>query len=82
MRIESNNINFGIYKGSRVKNYGNLTTGVFKDYRIDIHEGYEKNKLIHKLYCVYDNTGKWLKSKLKYYRDNKCFLTVNSTKGG
>lgn len=80
MIIDANRkVNFGIYKGTKITQYGNKTTGVFKNYKLDIHEGYEQNKLVHKLYYLYDTTGKWIKSKLKYYKDGENFLTVRST---
>ena len=75
----SRKVNFGVYQGTKITNYGKKTTGVFQNYKLDVHEGYEDNKLIHKLYYLYDKTGKWIKSKLEYYKDGKKILTVRRT---
>ena len=41
-------------------------------------EKYKDNKKIHKLYYLKDKLGKWLKSKLIYYKDDKADKVVRS----
>ena len=73
------NINFGIYKGTRQTYYGFVDSGVYRDKIIDIyHAFYEDGTLKHKLYYVTDLARKWIKSKLKFFRDKKCYYTARS----
>lgn len=45
--------------------------GFYKDHHITLTKNYLDNQLISRLIYVKDNTGKWLKSKLKYFQDGK-----------
>ena len=71
------NINFGIYKGTQKTYYGFVDSGIFKKMNIDIYHAFNENgDLKHKLYYVTDEIGKWLKSKLKFFKDGKCYYTA------
>ena len=68
---------FGIYKGTRQTYYGYVDSGVFKDTNIDIYTAYtNEGNLKHRLYYVTDSVGKWIKSKLKFFKDRKCYYTA------
>ena len=46
---------------------------------LEVYTAFDKdNKKIHKLYYLKDKLGKWLKSKLIYYKDNKADKVVRS----
>lgn len=46
---------------------------------LEIYTAFGKdNRKIHKLYYLKDKLGKWLKSKLIYYKDNKADKVVRS----
>ena len=46
---------------------------------LEIYTAFGKdNKKIHKLYYLKDKLGKWLKSKLIYYKDDKADKVVRS----
>lgn len=46
---------------------------------LEIYTAFGKdNEKIHKLYYLKDKLGKWLKSKLIYYKDNKADKVVRS----
>ena len=71
------NINFGIYEGTHKTYYGYVDSGMFKDHVIDIYHAFDENgKLKHKLYYVSKNIGDWVKSKLKFFKDGKCYYTT------
>ena len=81
MRIERINdkLNFGIYRSTHPTYYGKVDNGVFKDKVIDIYTAYfPDGSLKHKLYYVTDIANKWIKSKLKFFKDNKCYYTARS----
>ena len=74
-----NNTSFGIYKGTRKTYYGFVDSGTYKDMNIDIYNAFNNNgTLKHKLYYVTDLTRNWIKSKLKFFRDKKCYYTARS----
>lgn len=83
MKIQPiNNTSFGIYKGTRQTYYGYVDSGVYRDKAIDIYNSFNDNgTLKHKLYYVSDLARNWLKSKLKFFRDNKCYYTARSETG-
>lgn len=72
---------FKCHKGTteKIRNYGKIIqdTGFFKGDKLDIYSAYDKEgNLIHKLYYLSDSVGNWIKSKLKYYTNGKCYKTV------
>lgn len=87
MKLQPTNpVNFGIYKGTTIKRYPNnrvtkIVHGEYRGNKIDVYNAYENNQLKNKLYYVTDPIG-WLKSKLKYFENNKCVKTINSTRKG
>ena len=70
-----NNINFGIYKGTQKTYYGFVDRGIYKDKVIDIYNVFypDNGTLKHKLYYISDLIDGWLKSKLKFFKNNKCY---------
>lgn len=80
MKIQPiNNTSFGIYKSTRKTYYGFVDSGMYKDINIDIYHAFNDNgTLKHKLYYVTDLTRNWIKSKLKFFRDNKCYYIARS----
>lgn len=46
--------------------------------QIIIADYFQDNKLIHKLQYLKDSAGKWIKSKLKYYENNKIVQIIRS----
>ena len=80
MRIQhKDTTSFGIYKGSSPTYYGKVERGVFKNKILDIYTSYNSDgTLKHKLYYLTDSLGKWIKSKLKFFRNNKCYYTARS----
>lgn len=70
------NPSFGIYKGTHKTYYGFVDNGVFKNYNIDIYHAFNDNgTLKHKLYYVTE-FFKWVRSKLKFYKEGKCYYTT------
>lgn len=81
MKIEriKNNTTFGIYKSTRKTYYGNVDNGVYKSKIIDIYTAYfPDGSLKHKLYYVTDLANNWIKSKLKFFKNNKCYHVARS----
>lgn len=71
--IDTNrDINFGIYRCSKVTPYGKRDTGIYKDKIIDIYNDTNNNI---KLYYISDLYNNWIKSKLVYYIDNIKHIT-------
>ena len=69
MEITSiNQVNFGIYKGTKVTGYGQCDYGIFKGKNIEIY--YDKRDKT-KLYYVSDQLKRWIKSKLEYFDKGK-----------
>ena len=66
------NINFGIYRCSKITPYGKRDTGIYKDKIIDIYNDTNNNI---KLYYISDLYNNWIKSKLVYYIDNIKHIT-------
>ena len=82
MRIEriKDTTSFGIYKGTQKTYYGKVDSGVFKDKVIDIYTAYNSDgSLKHKLYYITDIANKWVKSKLKFFKDNKCYYIAKGS---
>lgn len=78
---------FKCYKGTTKKTNGYTKviqdTGVLKGNKLDIYSTYTREgKLMHKLYYLTDNAGKWIKSKLKLYSDGKCYKVFRSEANG
>ena len=72
--LPTNNISFGIYKGSKVTGYGNCDFGVYRNKNIEIYRDYkDKTKLIY----VSDQLRNWIKSKLEYFDKNKKRVIVS-----
>lgn len=71
-------ISFGIYKGTRITNYGKCIYGEYKGYNIEIYDD-EIDKA--KLYYVSNNIRKWIKSKL-IYLDNGIKKIIRSKNNG
>ena len=76
-----NNVNFQCRKGSieRLRPYGKVIqeTGTINGKKLDIYSAYNKEgELEHKLYYLADDVGRWIKSKLKYYRGGRCVKTI------
>ena len=72
----------GIYQGTTVKTYPPnrktvINHGMYKGANIDVYSIYENDKITNKLYYVTDAIG-WFKSKLKYFKDEKCEKVINS----
>lgn len=74
--ISKNSPTFEIYKGTKIKHYGQCVYGQFKDANIEI---YSDNLRQTKLYYVTDKFRKWIKSKLVYF-ENGIKNTVYSEK--
>lgn len=74
--ISKNSPTFGIYKGTKIKHYGQCVYGQFKDNNIEI---YSDNLRQTKLYYVTNKFRKWIKSKLVYF-ENGIKNTVYSEK--
>jgi hypothetical protein len=67
MKIQpTDNIKFGIYKGTKITHYGQCDYGVFRNKNIEIYQDYRDKT---KLYYVSDMVRKWIKSKLIYFQD-------------
>ena len=74
-------ISFGIYKSTMPTYYGKVDRGVFNNKIIDIYTAYfPDGSLKHKLYYLTDTAGKWIKSKLKFFKNNKCYYIARSKK--
>lgn len=72
-------INFGIYKGTHKTYYGYMDNGIYKNKNIDIYTAFNNDgSLKHKLYYVTDLARNWIKSKLKFFRGNKCYYIARS----
>lgn len=82
MRLEPiGDINFGIYKKTINKPYGHVDIGEYRNHIIEIYTAQKSNgDLIHKLYYIKNQAGDWIKSKLKYFENNKCRRVVRSQK--
>ena len=80
MKIDfKDKVTFGIYRGTRPTYYGNVISGVGRNKKLDIYTAYHSDgSLKHKLYYLTDNFGNWIKSKLKFFKDNKCYYTARS----
>jgi hypothetical protein len=80
MKIQPiNNTSFGIYKGTRKTYYGFVDSGTYKDKNIDIYHAFNEDETLkHKLYYITDNVGKWIKSKLKFFKNDKCYYIARS----
>ena len=82
MIIETNrNISFGVYKSTKFTHYGKVDKGIINNKKLEIYSAYENNQLKHKLYYLQDNIGKWIKSKLVFFKDNKPEKVVRSNIG-
>lgn len=57
--------------------YIEKTVKKFKDKEVELSSNYVDNNLLCTLIYV-KQAGKWLKSKLKYYRDGKVYKTLTS----
>lgn len=84
--IDINQTTFMCWQGDKEKlrEYGKVVqqTGFINGKKLDIYFAYSREgKLLHKLYYLSDAVGNWLKSKLKYYKDGKCYKIVRSEKG-
>ena len=61
-----NNINFGILKGVKPREYGEYMWGEYKGYKIEVYDAYKsKQKLIY----IADKVGRFFKSKLFYLQN-------------
>ena len=74
---------FKCRKGSveRLRDYGKVITetGIINKKKLDIYTAYtNEGDIIHKLYYLADDVGNWIKSKLKFYKDGKCYKTIRS----
>lgn len=84
MKIEGvNNCCFQCRKSSveKLRDYGKVIqdTGVINGKKVDIYTAYDSDgNILHKLYYLADNLGVWIKSKLKFYKDGKCYKVVQS----
>ena len=79
MIIDTNRqVNFGIYKGSKVTSYGHWDYGVYKGKNIEI---YTDTRDKAKLYYVSDQFRNWIKSKLEYF-DKGIKKVIRSEKKG
>ena len=87
MRVQpTDNINFKCYKGNkeRIRDFGKVIqdTGLINGFKLDIYSAYtNEGELIHKLYYLSDSVGNWIKSKLKYFQNGKCYKTIRSERG-
>ena len=67
MKVQpTDNINFRIYKGTKIRSYGQYHWGEYKGNKIEIFDAYKENQ---KLIYVSDNLKKFVKSKLIYWLD-------------
>ena len=83
MKLEPiGNINFGIYKQTIKKPYGYVDIGEYRDKIIEIYHSFNQvdGTLLHKLYYIKDKVEGWMRSKLKYYKNNRCDRVINSRK--
>ena len=76
--IQPSSPTFGIYKTTKITSYGERKTGVINGCKIDIYTAKEDGQLVHKLYCLADKAGNWIKSKLVYFSENKKFKVIKS----
>ena len=85
MKIQpTNQTNFGLNTSSRIYYYGqfgkkeidvvNLANGK----KIGIYKQFDANNLVSKLQCLTDEAGRWVRSKLRYYKGNKVIKTLES----
>ena len=67
MKVQpTDNVSFKIYKGTKIRPYGEYHWGFFKDYKIEI---YDAHKFKQKLIYVSDKFKNFIKSKLTYWQD-------------
>lgn len=67
MKIQpTNNLNFGIYKGCKPREYGLYKWGFYKDYKIEVFDAYNYGQ---KLIYVSDEYKNFVKSKLIYFQN-------------
>lgn len=80
MKIQPTNQNFnGKYKFTKLTSYGRRIHGQSRGYDLDVYikENDISKEVEHKLYCVFEN-GKWVKSFLRYFSDNKLHKEIRS----
>lgn len=70
IRPTTTDIGYGCRVAQRVTHYKNKTVLYRKDY-LD-------KKLCSLLVYTMDNVGRWLKSELRIFKDNKCIKTIKS----
>lgn len=78
-----NNINFTCRAGriEKLRDFGKVIqeTGYINKKKLDIYSAYsEDGELIHKLYYLSDHLGNWIKSKLKFFHNGKCYKVIRS----
>ena len=67
MKVQpTDSIAFRIYKGSKIRPYGEYKWGVYRDKKIEIYDAYKHNQ---KLIYVSDKFKNFIKSKLTYWQD-------------
>ena len=81
-----NNTSFGIYQNTLKKVYSSncytlRDTGSYRGYNIIISNNYLNNKLFSRLYVVHDSAKNYIKSKLKYFSNNKAWKELRGGKG-
>lgn len=74
----TNNVRFGIYKGSKQRPYGEYKWGEFKGYKIEVFDAFKHNQ---KLIYVSDKLKRFVKSKLTYIMDGVKKVTKAEGKG-
>lgn len=74
MRIQpADSTTFKIYKGSKIRSYGEYSWGFYKDKKIEIYDAYKFNQ---KLIYVSDQMKHFIKSKLTYWVDGVKRITT------
>ena len=67
MKIQpTDSTTFKIYKGSKIRSYGEYSWGFYKDKKIEIYDAYNFNQ---KLIYVSDKFKNFIKSKLTYWQN-------------
>ena len=87
MNIQPIGIIFKCHKGSteHLRSYGKVVCekGIINNKRLDIYSAYDTNgELMHKLYYLADSTGRWIKSKLKFYKGRQVTKIIRSERDG
>lgn len=72
MKIQpTDNINFRIYKGTKIRSYGQYHWGEYKGYKIEVYDAYKYNQFL----IYISKNMNFIKSKLIYWLDGQKKIT-------